>query len=228
MIRSQDVLTNHTLVKYDSILIVVTLPRHVCHEQVTTECQLTILRCVTFSQDITLLDTLSLFANRTEVNGHILVGTAELRNDVFFYVRIEADEILFFRTVISNANRRCVNVLYLTFAFSGNHRTRIFANLLFDTRTYDRRFTANQRNCLTHHVRSHQCTVGVVVFQERNQRSCDRGNLLRSHIHQFNFRGRNNGIVGILTTLYFVTDEGSVVIQRSVTLADNLLFLFFC
>ena len=69
--------------------------------------------------------------------------------------------------------------------------------------------------------------VSIVVFQERNQRSGDRGNLLWRNIHQVYLRRRHNGEVGILTTLNNRTDEGTIIVQRCITLTDNVvLFLF--
>ena len=83
-----------------------------------------------------------------------------------------------------------------------------------------------QRNGLAHHVTSHQCTVTVVVLQERNKASRNRANLLRSHVHQVNICRRHNGEVGILTTLNEVADESAIGTQRSVTLTDDVILLF--
>ena len=77
--RSKDVLTHHTLVEHDSVLIVVTLPRHVCHLEVATDSKFTTSCRVTLSEDIALLHTLTLVAHRTKVDSGALVGLAELR-----------------------------------------------------------------------------------------------------------------------------------------------------
>ena len=185
MNRSQDVFTNHTLVEHDGILIVVTLPRHVGNEQVAAQGEFAVFSGITFRQDVALLHTLTLLANRTKVDGHVLVGATELRNLVSLGSRVEADKLFFLATVVCNHDAGGINEVDHAFAFCRNHRARIFTNLLFDTGTHDRSLGTNQRNSLAHHVRSHQCAVGVVVFQERNQRSSDRGNLLRSHVHEF-------------------------------------------
>ena len=176
MDRGQDILTDDALVKHDGILIVVTLPRHVSHKEVTTQCQLTILGGITLGQDITLLHTLALITDRTQVDGHILVGTTELRDTIFLQGRLEADKLLIFGTVVKDTDGRSVNILHDTIALGSHHRTRILTNLLLK----------EQGNSLAHHVRSHQRTVSVIMLKERNQRGCDRSDLLRGDVHQVN------------------------------------------
>ena len=122
MNRSQHIIANDTLVEHDGILIVVTLPRHVSHEEVTTQCQLAVLSSITLCQDITLLHTLSLVADRTQVDGHVLVSAAELRNTVFLESRLEAYELLILCSVIEDTDCRSVYIFYNTLAFGSNHR----------------------------------------------------------------------------------------------------------
>ena len=64
------------------------------------------------------------------------------------------------------------------------------------------------------------------MLQEGDQRSGDRSNLLRRHVHQIHIRRRHHGEVGILTTLHDLTNEGTVVVQRCITLTDDMLCLF--
>ena len=55
--------------------------------------------------------------------------------------------------------------------------------LVFHTSTNERRFRIDQRNSLTLHVGTHEGTVGVIVFQERNT-CCRNGNyLFRRNVH---------------------------------------------
>ena len=226
--RSQKVLTNHAFVQYNSILIVIALPRHVSNQQVLTQCKLSVFGWITFCQNLTCSNALALLANRTEVNRHVLVGTAPFRDIIFFQCRLEAYEFLLFRTVVQNTDSRCIHEFNHTVTLGSNLRTGIACQLTFDTSTYNRSFALQQRNSLTHHVWSHQCTVGVIMLQERNQRSCNRSNLLGRYVHQFHLGRRNHRIVGILTGFYFITYKSTVIVQRSITLRNNLGFLFFC
>ena len=182
MNRCQDVLTNHTLVQHDGILVVVTLPRHVGHEQVATQGQFAVGSGIALSQDIAFLHTLTAVAERTQVDGHVLVRATELRQLILLDGRFETNKLLVLRTVVQDTNGRSVNILNHTVAFGCNHCAGILADLLLNTCAHDRSLCTQKRNSLTHHVRTHQCTVGVVVLEERNERSGNRGNLLRSHI----------------------------------------------
>ena len=123
MNRGQNVITNHTLRDNDSILIVVTLPRNVSNQQVSTQSQLTVLGSITLCQDITSLNALTLVTDRTQVDGHILVGTTELRNAILLQGRLEADELIILCAIIKDTDGCCVNILDNTLAFCGNHCT---------------------------------------------------------------------------------------------------------
>ena len=83
MNRGKDIIAYHTFAEHNSVLIVVTLPRHVCNKQVTSESKLTIFSSVSFCKYITGFHTLTLVTDRTQVDCHILVCTTELRNAIF-------------------------------------------------------------------------------------------------------------------------------------------------
>ena len=224
----QNIFAYHALVQYNGILIVIAFPWHVSHQKVLTQSQFSLLGRITFRQNVPGFYALAFIADRTKVNRHILVCTTELRDAVFFQRRLETYELFFFRTVVQNTNGRSVHIFNHAITLSRNHRTGILTYLFFYTGTYNRRFATQQRHGLAHHVWTHQRTVRVVMLQERNQRCGNRSNLLRSHVHQIHIRRGNNRIIVILTTLYFLTDKRTVIIQRRITLSDNLAFFLFC
>ena len=187
MNRRQQVLSNDPFVQHNGILVVISLPRHISNQKVLTQRQFTILRRIALSQDLAFGHTLTLVANRTQVNRHILVRATPLRNSVFLQRRLEADKFFVLRTVIQNANSRGIHKVNHTVAFSRNLCARIAGQLTLDARAHDRSLGTQQRNSLAHHVRSHQSAVGVIMLQERNQRSRNRSNLLGRNIHQFHF-----------------------------------------
>ena len=135
--RSEDVFAHHTFVEHDSIFIVVSLPRHISYKEVTTQCELTIFSSITFCKDISCLDTLSFVADRTKVNGHVLVSTAELRNIIFYGSRFEGYEFLVLCAVVGDNNLSCIYIIDNSITFCRNHCTAILADLLLDTSTYD-------------------------------------------------------------------------------------------
>ena len=123
MNRSQHVIANHALRDNDGILIVITLPRDISNEQVTTQSQLTIFSSITLSQDIASLHTLTLIADRTQVDGHILVGTTELRNTILLQSRLEAYELIILCTIVKNTDGCSIYIFDNTLAFCSNHST---------------------------------------------------------------------------------------------------------
>ena len=52
-----------------------------------------------------------------------------------------------------------------------DRHARITSHYAFHAGSHQRRVSPKKRYCLTLHVGTHESTVGVVVFQKRNQRS---------------------------------------------------------
>ena len=226
MDRGEEVFADKAFVQHDSILIVVALPRHVSDLDVTTESEFTGLGRVPFGKDITSLDTLALEADRTKVDRGALVRLTELRQAVGRDRIFEAYEELVIRAVVADLDRGSVDEDYFTSALCYDLRTRVTYQLSLDTRTDDRSFGTEERYSLTHHVRSHERTVSIVVLQEGNERSSDRGDLRRRNVHQLNFSGRHDREVSLLTCLNSVAEEVTFVIQRSIPLSYDEVFFF--
>ena len=104
MYAGEDILTDDTLIEHDSVLIVVTFPRHISYKEVLTQSQLAVLRAVTLGEDVAELDALSLLADGSQVDGHVLVRAAELRDAVFLQSRLEAYELLVLSAVVEDAD----------------------------------------------------------------------------------------------------------------------------
>ena len=104
--------------------------------------------------------------------------------------------------------------------------TGVNSDLIFHPRTNDWRLRIEQRYSLTLHVRTHEGTVGVVVFKERNQGSCNGHNLFWRNVHEVNTFRRNRkdfvliaaGDVGIHKMVVFG--------QRFVGLGNNIVIFF--
>ena len=173
MDRSQHIIAYDAFRNDNGILIVISFPRNISNQKIPTQSNLSILRGITFGKDITSLHPFSLATDRSEVDGHILVGAPELRNTIFFQCRFKTNKLLIFRTVIKNADGSGINILDNAIAFSRNHRTRVLTYLLLQTGAYDGGVVVKQRNSLAHHVTSHQCAVTIVMLQERNQTGRD-------------------------------------------------------
>ena len=66
------------------------------------------------------------------------------------------------------------------------------------------------------------------MLQERDKSGSDRSNLLRRNVHQINVSRRHNREVGILTALHDIADKRTVIIQRRISLTDDMVFFLFC
>ena len=220
--RGEDIFTNHALVQHDGVLVVVTLPRHEGHFEVAAQSQLAVLGRITFGENVAGFHTVALVADRTQVNRGALVGLAEFRELILFNGIFETYKLFVLGAVVADTNHGGVDKLDNTGTFGHNLGARVAYQLALDTGSYDRSLGTQQRYGLAHHVRSHQRTVGIVVFEEGNERCGNRGDLSRRHVHQVHLVGRHDGEVGIQTGFYLVADKGTVVIERGITLSDNL------
>jgi hypothetical protein len=88
---------------------------------------------------------------------------------VFLDRLLKRHKLLFLSPVIAYTDGGGVNKLDNTVTLGHNLGAGIAHKLALDTGTYDRSLAAQQGHCLSHHVRTHQRTVGVIMLQERNQ-----------------------------------------------------------
>ncbi|VDM15228.1 unnamed protein product, partial [Wuchereria bancrofti] len=92
--------------------------------------------------------------------------------------------------------------------------------------TYQRLVGAQGRYSLTLHVRTHQCTVGVVVLEERNQRGGNRDYLLRRYVHQGDVFRRLHGEFVQVTYGNQLVDQLTLVVQGGGRLGDHVIGFF--
>ena len=131
------------------------------------------ISCRTISQYLTFGNNIAFEDDRTLVYTGTLVGAFE------FEQRIDVQTAIF----TAYANFITYNAFNFTSMFSQYANAKVNSNFILHTGTNDRSLSAQQRNCLTLHVGAHQCTVSVIVFQERNQCSSDGYYLLRRNVH---------------------------------------------
>ena len=180
---------------------------------------------ITLGEHLALLHLVALANDRLEVDGGVLVGLLEFRKLVFFLRGVEGDELLFLGAVVLDTDGICVHISDGTVRLGDDLRTGVGDELLLDTGTYYRRLGGDQRYGLAHHVRSHEGTVGIIVLEERDERSSYGRYLARSDIHEVDLIGRNDGEVGTETGLDLRADERTVGTEGRVTLGNDLLLL---
>ena len=181
---SKYIFTHYTLWNNNCIFKIVSFPRHKSNHKITSKSKFTILSCIPFSKYLSGNYLLTFSNNRFQVNTCILVCFPIFWEFVSFQFTLEWDKLFFLFQIVFNYNLIWVNIFNLTFSLGNNEKSWITNNIAFNTCTYNWCFRRNQRNCLTHHIRSHKCAVGIIMLKKRYKRCGYRSNLVWSNIHQ--------------------------------------------
>ena len=159
---------NQVFTKKNSILVVVTFPRHVGYDNVIAQSQLAVVSRRTVSDWLICFYLVTLKYDRQLVNAGTLVGTKELLQLVFITLAISSTNY----NIISSYSFNHTGML------SQNHNTGVTGSLVLHTSTNQRSLSTEQWYSLTLHVCTHQRTVSIIVFQEWNHSCCNGYNLL--------------------------------------------------
>ena len=123
--------------------------------------------------------------------------------------------------------RRC-RTLNDTGLFCNDADTGVYCGLYFHTCSDNRSFCSKKRHRLTLHVRSHQRTVGIVIFQERNQ-CCRYGeHHLRRNVHEIKLASLVFLCLLAVTSGYISVDEVSFLVQRFIRLCNVVVVFLIC
>ena len=145
----------------DGVLEVAAFPAHVGHDHVLAQGQLAALGAGTIGQHRAGVDHVALEDDRALVNAGALVAAIVLAQ------MIRAAGAVFFL----HHDLRTGRTDHLTGLARRHHLARVDGRLPLHAGADHRRFGPHQRHCLALHVGAHERAVGVVVLQERNQRS---------------------------------------------------------
>ncbi len=102
--------------------------------------------------------------------------------------------------------------------------TRIFRDLIFDSRSNIWRMWRQQRYRLTLHVGTHQGTRSIIVFKERDTRRGHRDDLLWRDVRQFDIFAIRDDRIAIFTGDHAFIDQTSI--PDLVGLGDDIIRLF--
>ena len=121
------------------------------------------------------MDGVTRFHQRTLVDAGVLVGAGVLGQ------RVDVDTGLArgrFVVVHPHLDARGIDGIHESAAPRHHGHTGVDGHRPFHARAHQRGFRTQGRHRLTLHVRTHEGAVRIVMFQERNQRGCDRHDLL--------------------------------------------------
>ena len=132
-----------------------------------------------------------------------------------------------FITLVTNMNFICINKFNNAFSFCMQLNSCITCSFCLQSSSNNRSIWFDQWNCLTLHVRSHQCTVGIVMLKEWNQRCTQTNNLVGSNVHEFHFIRLENREITCLSSFYFIFCKLTLFCKRYVRLCNLSSILFF-
>ncbi len=223
MNSGETIFLNHTLGNEDGVFEVVTVPRHERYAHVLTERQFTKVGGRTVSQHVAALNWLTQRHTWHLVDTGVLVRTGVLGQVVDVDTCFARVHLVF---VNFDNDTGCIHVLNGTATFSNCSNTGVNGNSTFHTGTNQRLISAQSWNRLTLHVRTHQCTVGVIVFQERDQGRTDGNHLLGGNVHVVNLVTTEQARFTFATAGNQIFYKVAFVIQVGVRLSDNVVTFF--
>ena len=211
----EHVLADKALVQKNGVLVVVAFPRHEADEHVLAERDLALRAGGAVGDDLTGLDALTDRDDRALVDAGALVGACELRQRV-------VDDIA---VVIADGNGGRGNAGNDAGALGRDADLGVHCALVLDAGGDDRCLRDHQRHSLTLHVRAHQRTVRVVVFQERDKGRRNGGHHLRRDIHIVDHIAVNGNDLVAVAAGHTLVDQAAVLIDRLRSLRDVVIVL---
>src|SRR5579864_8694263 len=176
----------------------------------------------TVGNDLALQHALALFHHWLLVDAGVLVRALELRElvDVAAHLTRQLRGMVF----AFDAHNDALGVDRIDDAVAAGEDDcpRVTSSDAFHSSTHDRRLRAEQGHRLTLHVRAHQRAVGVVVFEERNERSGDRNKLFRADVDVVHFLAADQNEVAGLAGVDQLSHDAAFVVEFHVGLRDGV------
>ena len=223
MDSGEAVFLNHALGDEDGVFEVVAVPRHERDAHVLAQRQFTEVGGRAVCQHVAALNRLTQGHARHLVDAGVLVRAGVLGQVIDVDTCFARVHLVF---VNFDNDTGGIHVLHHAAALGNGGYAGVDGNSTFHTGTYQRLISAQGRNRLTLHVRTHQCTVGVIVFQERDQGRTDGNHLLGGYVHVVNLVAAEQARFAFATAGNQIVYETAFVAQVGVRLGNNEVTLF--
>ena len=182
----------------DRVLKVVAAPRHEGDQHIASQRQLALIGARTVGDDLALQHALALLDHRLLVDAGVLVRPLELGELINVAAHFAGELSGMMLALDADDNALGIDRIDDAVALGQNDRAGIARGNAFHPSADDRSFRSQQRNRLALHVRAHQRAVGVVVLEERHQRSGHRNQLLRADVDVVDFvAGDQHKVAGL-------------------------------
>ncbi len=220
MDRRITIVRHHFFGNQNRILKVVAIPRHERDQHVLAQCQFAQVSRRTIGQYVATRNVITTLDDRTLVDVGVLVRTRVLDQVVDVHTHFTG---LVLVVIDANHHTIGINMIDNTTPFCLHCRAGVNRYSTFNTRTNQRFFRAQAWHGLTLHVGAHQRPVGVIVFQEWNQRGRHGNDLRRRHVHVMHiFRRSQHGFTGFTAGDQIIL-EATFFVQHGVGLGDHIV-----
>jgi len=217
------VFLHHTLGDQDRVFEVVAIPRHERDQHVLAQRQFANVGGRAIGQHIATLHPITHVHQRPLVDAGVLVGTGVLDQRIDINARVVVVNLRFIGT---HHNTTGIDLIDHAAAQGVYGNAGVARHRALDAGTDQRLLRAQRRHGLALHVRAHQCAVGVIVLQKRNQCGCHRHRLHRRHVHVIDFGRRLEQGFTLVTTGHEVGGEPTLGIELGIGLGNDKILLF--
>ncbi len=217
------ILCRNALGDQDRVLVVVTVPRHERDQHVLAEGQFSHIGGSAIRHHVAARDHIAHLDQRTLVDIGVLVGTGVFGQVVDIHTDFAGS---CFVVVDAHHDTGGIHVIDTSAAPGLHRRAGVHRHGTLKTGSYQRLFRTQARHGLALHVGAHQGAVGIVMFQERNQRSRHRYHLRRRYVHIFHLvRGSQHEFI-VMARRNDVVGEVAFLVQLGIRLGDGELAFF--
>ena len=199
-----NVVHDKALVEENSVLVVVAFPGGEAYEHVLAEADLALRGGGPVGDDVAFLHALADLDDRALVEAGALVAAGKLDELV----------VLALAAVIADGDAVRAHAGDSAFALGKDNDTGVDRAAVLDAGGNDGLLGRHQRNGLTLHVRAHQSTVRVVVFEERDHRGGDGDHHARGHVHEVDLLAVHVDDLVAVAAGDTLVDESSLLVER--------------
>ena len=195
---------DEALVEENGVLIVVAFPRGEADENVFAEADLALRGGGAVGDDIALLHALADLDDRALVEAGALVAARKLDELV----------VLALAAVVADGDAVRAHAGDDAVALCQDDNAGVDRAAVLDAGGNNGLLRCHQRNGLTLHVRAHQSTVRVVVFEERDHRGGDGDHHARGYVHEVDLFAVNVNDLVAVAAGHALVDKSSLLVKR--------------
>ena len=220
--RGVVVLAHQPLADKDGVLKVVAAPGHESHQHVTAQRQLALLGARPVGNHLALHHALALADHRLLIDAGVLIRPLELDELVDVGTHLARQLRGMVLALDAHDDALGVHRVHDAVALGQDHGAGVARGHAFHARTHQRSLGCQQRHALALHVGAHQCAVGVVVLEERHQRSGHRDQLLGADVDVVDLGAVHQHKVALPARVHQIFSDLALVVEFDIRLGDGV------